>query len=551
MSSTERQHSKAPPAWLGAVPAMRAERHFGGRVMRCFASRPKSTFALLAEAVRSNPDGEAIVCGEERLTYRLFERIISRWTIKLEDLSIARGDRVAILLGNGIAFPAVLFATQRLGAIAVPISIREQTPGLAYILAHCGAKVLVHEADLAERLPVPSAIPQLRDRIALSPDASSCGFERLDNDTCVLAPPVIVNEEDTAVILYTSGTTGRPKGAMLTHLGICHSAMHYECCMGLTAGDRSVVAVPMSHVTGVVALIASMARAAGTLVVLRTFKAAEFLKLAERERMTHTLLVPAMYNLCLVEPRFTRADLSHWRLGGFGGAPMATATIERLAAKLPQLQLMNAYGATETTSPATLMPPAETATRLDSVGTAVPCGEVLVMNDNGCEAPRGVEGEIWLRGPMVVKGYWNNPEATAESFVAGFWRSGDIGSIDDQGYVRVLDRKKDVVNRGGYKIYTIEVENALMDHPDVVEAAVIAKACPVLGERAHAVVCVKGAAVTVDELALHCSRRLADYKVPETFSFRSTPLPRNANGKIMKRELKDDLPTLSVQPDWP
>jgi long-chain acyl-CoA synthetase len=305
--------------------------------------------------------------------------------------------------------------------------------------------------------------------------------------------------------------------------------------------DRSVIAVPMSHVTGVVALIAAIVRAAGTLIVMRNFKAADFIDLAERERMTHTLLVPAMYNLLLLEPRFPEAALSDWRLGGFGGAPMATATIERLAAKLPRLQLMNAYGATETTSPATLMPPSRTAARLDSVGVAVPCGEVVVMDDHGCEVPRGAEGEIWLRGPMVVRGYWENPEATTESFVAGFWRSGDIGSIDADGYVRVLDRKKDMVNRGGYKIYSIEVENALMGHRDVVEAAVIATPCPVLGERTHAIVCLRRTSVTGEDLAHHCARLLADYKVPDAFTFRSEPLPRNANGKIMKRVLKDEL----------
>jgi acyl-CoA synthetase (AMP-forming)/AMP-acid ligase II len=284
-----------------------------------------------------------------------------------------------------------------------------------------------------------------------------------------------------------------------------------------------------------------MVAAAGTLIIMRTFKAAEFLALAERERMTHTLLVPAMYNLCLLEPGFETADLSAWRLGGFGGAPMPTATIERLARWLPRLQLMNAYGATETTSPATMMPPSETAARLDSVGRAVPCADILVMDEAGREVPRGGEGEICIRGPMVVSGYWNNPQATAESFVGGYWRSGDLGSIDEHGYVRVFDRKKDMINRGGYKIYSIEVENVLMAHPGVVEAAVIAKPCPVLGERAHAVVCLEREGAGPEELARHCASSLADYKVPDSFSFRRDPLPRNANGKVMKRQLRDEL----------
>jgi acyl-CoA synthetase (AMP-forming)/AMP-acid ligase II len=536
MNASAESSLQRPPRWLGAVPVVRAERHFTDRVVRCFPERPQSTFALLAEAAAANPAGEAIVCGEERLTYRALQQIVEGWAAVLAGFAIVRGDRVALLLGNGIAFPAALFAVQRLGAVAVPISIREQTSGLAYMLAHCGAKVLIHEAELAGRLPDPTATPQLRHRIPLT--AGRAGPDQSSGSGGATPPDAEqVDEEDTAIVLYTSGTTGRPKGAMLTHLGICHSAMHYQCCMGLSADDRSIVAVPMSHVTGIVALIAAMVRAAATLIVMPAFKASEFIELAERERMTHTLLVPAMYNLCLREPRFDGADLSAWRVGGFGGAPMATATIARLARKLPRLQLMNAYGATETTSPATLMPPAETAARLDSVGLAVPCCEVLVMDEEGREVRRGEEGEIWLRGPMVVRGYWDDAKATADSIVAGFWRSGDIGSIDEEGYVRVLDRKKDMINRGGYKIYSIEVENALMAHPDVSEAAVIAKPCPVLGERAHAVVCRRSARVSPAELADHCAGLLADYKVPDSFSFRSEPLPRNANGKVLKREL--------------
>jgi long-chain acyl-CoA synthetase len=532
--------SEAQPAWLGPVPSMRSEAHFGDRVVRCFVDRPKSTHALLASAVARNPDGEAIVCAGERLTSGEFDDAVARAAAGLRARGVARGDRVAMLLGNGTVFPVVLFAALRLGAIAVPISIREQAPGLAYMLAHCGAKVIIHDADLADRLPDARAAPALAHRIAVRPGAPCAELELL-REAPLTPEPDLGDEEDTAVILYTSGTTGRPKGAMLTHLGICHSAMHFQCCMALDSSDRSVIAVPMSHVTGVVALIATMVRAAGTMIVMPAFKAADFLRLAEGERMTHTILVPAMYNLCLLERSFASADLSCWRIGGFGGAPMPPATIARFAEKLPRLSLMNAYGATETTSPATLMPPSQTAARPDSVGCAVPCAEILVMDEAGRELPWGQEGEIWMRGPMVAKGYWENEAATAESFVAGFWRSGDIGAIDAQGYVRVLDRSKDMINRGGYKIYSVEVENALACHPAVVEAAVVAKPCEVLGERAHAFVTVTRTDTGADELARHCAKLLADYKVPDSFTLGVEPLPRNANGKLMKRQLRDEL----------
>jgi O-succinylbenzoic acid--CoA ligase len=343
------------------------------------------------------------------------------------------------------------------------------------------------------------------------------------------------------VILYTSGTTGRPKGAMLTHLNIVHSTMHFEACMRLTCADRSALAVPASHVTGIVAIIATMLRVGGAVVMMREFKAAAYVAEAARERVSQTILVPAMYNLILLQPDFDRHDLSAWRVGGYGGAPMPVATIDALAHKLPNLVLTNAYGATETTSPATVMPVGATRAHADTVGVTVPCGEIVVVDDNGVEVPRGATGELWIGGPMVVKGYWDNPDATAREFTAGYWHSGDLGSIDAGGFVRVFDRKKDMLNRGGYKIYSVEVENVLMGYPGMVEAAVVGKPCPVLGERVHAFVHAPGTAVDSAALAAYCAARLADYKVPESFTFADAPLPRNANGKMMKRLLRDRL----------
>jgi acyl-CoA synthetase (AMP-forming)/AMP-acid ligase II len=507
---------------------IRHEAHFGDRVVRCYAERPGSVYEMFAAAVARNGEGEALVCGDRRLTWKDLEAEVRRLARGLAARRIGGGDRVALLLGNRIEFVVAVFAVARLGAITVPLNIREQAPELAYVLEHCGAKLVIHETELAERLP------RSVERVAMDEYRSL-----LESGDLAAAQP---GEEDTAAILYTSGTTGRPKGAMLSHLGIVHSAMHYETGMGLTRADRSIAAVPLSHVTGLVALIATMARCAGTLIVMPAFKAAEFLALAAREGMTHTVLVPAMYNLCLLERDFDRHDLSAWRIGGYGGAPMPVPTIARFAEKLPQLGLMNLYGATETTSPATMMPARETARRSDSVGLAVPCGELRVMDDAGREVGVGEPGELWIRGPMVVAGYWNDAAATAREFTGGFWHSGDIGSIDAEGFVRVFDRKKDVVNRGGYKVYCAEVESALLEHPAVVEAAIVAVPCLVLGERVHAFVTLREpAAVRGEALRAFCLERLADYKAPETFSLRTDPLPRNANGKVLKRALREQL----------
>jgi long-chain acyl-CoA synthetase len=354
-----------------------------------------------------------------------------------------------------------------------------------------------------------------------------------------LSESAALDEEATAVILYTSGTTGRPKGAMLTHFNIVHSVMHYELCMGMRPGERSLLAVPASHVTGVVAIILSAIRCGGTIVMMREFKARACLELMARERITHSIMVPAMYNLCLMDPEFQRFDLGAFRIGGYGGAPMPQATITALTQKLPNLALVNAYGATETTSPTTIMPPGRTAERPDSVGRVVPCGDLRVMDAEGREVAPGEAGEIWIGGPMVVKGYWDNPQASVQAFVGGYWRSGDIGSIDAEGYVRVFDRTKDMVNRGGYKIYSVEVENILKLHPAVIECAVVPRPDPVLGEKTHAFVVSEDPSCSAKGLQDFCAQHLSDYKIPDFITLQAQPLPRNANGKVLKRELRE------------
>ena len=283
-----------------------------------------------------------------------------------------------------------------------------------------------------------------------------------------------------------------------------------------------------------------MALVHGALILVDGFKAVDFLPLIARERMTHTLMVPSMYQLCLMQPDLESHDLSHWRIGAYGGAPMVPATIAAIAKTWPSLQLMNAYGATETTSPATLMPPSDTANRPDFVGRAVPCAELRVVDATGQVLRDGEVGEIWIRGPMVVKGYWNNPIATAEAITDGFWHSGDIGTIDSNGYVQVLDRIKDVIIRGGYKVYSSEVEAVLLEHPAVIEAAIIGVPCEVLGERVRAFVSLRSP-VPDGVLTDWCFQRLSDYKVPEQWRTGTEPLPRNANGKVIKQALRKSL----------
>ena len=521
-----------------SIPDMRLESRFGDRVVPVFCARPNSIWAMIADAAARNPDGEALVCGERRLSWREVVQQSAEIAAGFHKLGLQGGDRVAVLLGNRIEFALTLFAAAHAGLVTVLLSPRQQKPEIAYVLTDCGARVLIHEAGLADRLPDARDVPDLVHRIAIDDDALMSQFSSL---TCHAASPAPadVGEEDTAMILYTSGTTGKPKGAMLAHCNVIHSSMVFVSCLKLTAADRSIAAVPLGHVTGVVANIMTMVRCAGALIIMPEFKAAEYLKVAARERVTYTVMVPAMYNLCLLQPDFDSTDLSSWRIGGFGGAPMPIATIERLAIKIPGLRLANCYGATETTSPSTMMPGELTASHIDSVGLPCPGADIIVMDAGGHEVPRGEIGEIWIRSGSVIKGYWNNPKATAESFTGGFWHSGDLGSIDAENFVRVFDRQKDMINRGGLKIYSAEVESVLSGHPGVVESAIIARPCPVLGERVHAVIVTRDSGVGPEALRAWCAERLSDYKVPETMELTLEPLPRNANGKVMKRQLRE------------
>jgi long-chain acyl-CoA synthetase len=517
------------------LPTIRHELHFGDRLVRCFVDRPPSLFAMLEQSLAAGSDRLALVDPDGRLTYSQLAQRIDRLAAALAARGVGVRDRVALLLGNGAPFLISLLACARLGAIAVPLSIREQPPGLAYMLVQSGSKLLIHDAALTSRLPDLAATPMLRHRVAVA----GRRFDLLE-EGALGAPPVHrPAEEDVAVILYTSGTTGRPKGAMLTHLNIAHSVVHYRLAMDLTAEDRSLLAVPASHVTGLVAILLAMVHAGGAIVAMPEFKARAFLELAAAERITHSVLVPAMYNLCLREPDFAQFDLSAWRIGAYGGAPMPAATLARLAELLPDLALMNAYGATETTSPTTLMPRGHTAAHPDSVGKVVPCGEVRIMDPAGREGAPGEAGEVWIRGPMVIPGYWANNQATSDAFSAGFWRSGDIGALDADGYLYVFDRLKDMVNRAGYKVFGAEVESVLSRCPGVVEAAVVARPDPILGEKTQAFVRTSDPAIGAEAVRAFCAERLADYKVPDFIVLSEVPLPRNAAGKVLKAALRE------------
>jgi acyl-CoA synthetase (AMP-forming)/AMP-acid ligase II len=520
-------------------PETRYEAHYGGRIMRCFHERPANIDQIFREAVSRAPDHSALVLGDERLSYAKLDRRVTAIAANLLARGLVPGDRVALLLGNGFAFVEAILATSRAGLIAVPMNIRQRRPETEFMLNQCQAAALIYDTEQFENLPAKAAVPALRHAFVVG-DGPGDRFNDLRRfeGKIDFAP---VDEEDVFCILYTSGTPGRPKGAKLTHFGVIHSLLHFQHAFRLTGGDAAMLVVPASHVTGLVAILLAMIRVAGTTVIMPAFKARRFLEIAVAEKMSYTLMVPAMYNLCLLDPDFASFDLSAWKAAGFGGAPMPEATVTRLAAALPGLTLVNCYGSTETTSPATILPLGAIGAHPDSVGKVLPCADILIMDDDRREVPAGGSGELLIAGAMVVPGYWDNPEADRAAFLGGYWISGDLGSKDSDGYVKVFDRKKDMINRAGFKVYCIEVESVMSHHPAIVEAAVIGKPDPVLGERVHAFVYSEDRPADADEIKAWCGERLSDYKVPDTITFLRQPLPRNANGKVLKNALRDLL----------
>lgn len=512
---------------------MRTETHWG-RTMRCYAARPASIDAMFRAAVARAPQADALVEGPIRYSYATMDKLVDACAAGLARRGIALGDRVAVFLDNCPEAVIAVLGIARLGAVLVPVGARLRRPELEYVVADSEPAALIYDATFAAELPH-GREPALR--IPVRGAGGEADFASMLTEGGA-PPPCPVNEDGLFGVLYTSGTTGRPKGATLTHLGAVHSSLHWQDTLGLGSGEVSALCIPWSHVAGLCGVVLPILDVSGTLVLVRNFARRTFLELAAAERITHALMVPAMYGLCLLEPDLERFDLSAWRLGVYGSAPMPEPTIRRFTAAVPHLRMCNAYGATETTSPATIMPPGEGLVRADSIGRVVACGEIRVSDDSGRAVAPGEQGELWIAGPMVVPGYWRNEAATASAFEDGYWKSGDIGSVDAEGFVRIADRKKDMINRGGFKVYPAEVENVICDQDGVVEAAVVGQPDPILGERSVAFIYAEQP-LSEHDVRGFCAARMADYKVPDWVVVSEEPLPRNANGKIQKAELRE------------
>jgi len=527
-----------------------------GIPMRNFAARPRSLREFVARAAEHG-DREFLVQGARRISYGEFARLVWGTAAALRQRGIGHGDRIAILGYNSIDYLVVVFAAASIGAIVVALNGWWVEEELEYALRDSGARTLVVDDRLFARVArLAGTIDTLREVLWRGAGAAPAGTQAL-RELLVPAdevPADPLSEDDAFVILYTSGTTGRPKGCITTHRGTVTQVMGIllqgmvSTLLGepspLPSGGGQAVALmtaPMFHVAGVHTGICT-AMAAGAKVILGEgrFDADRVLALIAKERVTTWSAIPTMLHRVVHSPSVRDHDLSSLVRISFGGAPTAPETMARAREVLPVAPgLSNGYGLTETHGIVMLCGGKDLEENPTAVGRPAAFFDVRLVDDQGRDVPDGNLGELWLRSPTVTPGYWNRPDATAEAIRDGWLHTGDIATRDAHGLYHIVDRAKDMIIRGGENVYCVEIENCLVTHPEVDEAAIIGAPDPELGERVKAVVRrVPGSRLTADELRTHVAARLAAFKVPEIVEFRDAPLPRSPAGKVLKNELR-------------
>ena len=477
----------------------------------------------------------------ETITYGEMAARVGALAGGLAERGVGEGDVVALLSYNCPEFLETIFAANHLGAIAMPINWRLAAPEVRYILDHSEAKVLVCDGALTELADEATKGLDALVRVCVAPEAPE-GWTPLPDLRAAEAPPrVPVAGDGVHRLMYTSGTTGRPKGVMLTHANLAWKNLAHIVEFGFTSADLGLACGPLYHVGALDLTTTSLIAAGATTVIHRAFDAAAVVDELERSRVTTVWLAPAMVNAIMALPDVEARDLSSVRLIINGGEKMPIPLIERIQRTFPSAWFADAYGLTETVSGDTFLDRDSIITKLGSVGRPCLFLELDIWDEQGRSVPAGERGEIVLRGPKVFPGYWRDSEATAKAFAGGWFHTGDIGVRDEDGYLFIVDRLKDMIVSGGENIAGSEVERVLYEHDAVLEAAVVGRPDERWGEVPVAfVVLHEGATATADELVAHCRERLARFKVPKAITFLDA-LPRNPSGKVLKRELRSAL----------
>ena len=494
----------------------------------------------LARSAASYSTKTALVFEGRELTYRQLDEQVNRHAHALASLGVTKGDRVALMSGNSDRFVIAMYAVFRLGGIFVPVNPRATSHELRHLLADSGASVLLLGAGMI------SAVEGLVDLDPVSPAPQVLGLDVLEGYPSLheqaarqpsAAPDVVVEESDDCIILYTSGTTGLAKGALFDHhrmLWVGHSL----ASLGTTGADRHLHVAPLYHCAQLVLFLLNGISVGATNVVMPAFEPRAVADALQDHRITVFLGVPTMYQMMLRLPDLAQRDFSAWRLGFFGAAPMPPSAVEQLVTTLPDVDFFQLCGQTEGGPTGIYLTPDEVRTRPDATGRwPIPNCEARVVDTDGRDVAAGASGEIIYRGETLMKEYWRKPQATAETIRDGWLHSGDVATVDEDGYMTIVDRMKDMIITGGRNVYSVEVENALAAHPDIADVAIIGHPDETFGERIVAVVTPHpGHDVTLDSIRELAAKHVADYKLPRELIVRA--IPRNPSGKVLKHVLR-------------
>jgi fatty-acyl-CoA synthase len=484
---------------------------------------------------RWQPDEIALRFEDRSISWRDLDQRTDHLAAGFRDLGVRRGDRVAVLMLNRPEWIETALAVLKLGAVTVPLNVRFTPPEIAYVIANAGASVVVTEEALAAGTATAAAAdPSLRVVLAEQLD---------DHRAATRVEEVETRADDPAFICYTSGTTGDPKGAVLTHGSWNAASQGWAQAIQLTTADRVYLPFPLAFAGGLAVHLFTY-WAGARLVLDRAFDPGRTLDLFEREGLTALLAVPVIIQSVVDHPRFAEADLSTWRVACSGGASVPPSLLRQVQARgIPMLQ---GYSLTEASAAATMLPGHDATRKIGSAGLAIPHGKIAVVHEDDRPCPPGVVGEITVQGPQVMAGYWNNPVASADTLRGGWLHTGDLGYLDDEGYLYVVDRAKDMLISGGLNVYPAEIERLLTGLPGVVELAVIGVPDTTWGETPAVVAYTGGAPLEPSQVLDACEGVLADYKLPRYLVVRDEPLPRNMSGKVLKRDLRTeyaDLPS--------
>lgn len=524
-----------------------------GTSTKVFAGAPPNIRGLFAMA-STRDDDFLVYDGPESERWpmpRVLEQAGQIGHALVNEFGIGKGDRVALAMRNYPEWITSYVAITSIGAVVVPLNAWWQVDELRFALVDSGSKAVLVDAERLARLEAGPAT----DATIITVRCDESAHPRLEDALVegTVMPEIDIDPDDDVSILYTSGTTGNPKGAVSTHRAVLNALLAFAA-RGAVGALREpadpeaepappscfILAVPLFHVTGLVPVMLGSFVGGSKLVIMHRWDAGRALELVEQEKVTNFVGVPTMSWDLLEHPTFDRTDTSTLRSVGGGGAPMPPELVKRIEENFPNGRPGLGYGMTETNAYGPQISGDDFIAHPTSTGRPVPIMEVRVTDPEGNPLAVGETGEIWFRGPNLIRGYWNRPEATAETIVDGWLRSGDIGRLDDEGFVYVSDRAKDMVLRAGENVYSAEVEAAIYEHPAVYEAAVYGLPHERLGEEVAAHIMVKEA-VTAEEIQAFVGARLAKFKVPTHITIVDQPLPRNASGKILKRDLRDSV----------